>query len=396
MDPNDKTQSSTDDPVNNTSPRVMPGVNEAPSIAQDFVPSTLSSATGADTGQVTPPINKNNFLNSKKTKLIALAAGLVIVLGGGGAAAYYGVVVPNQPQTIVKQALTNTINQDNVKSAYFEGEIKLSGDDIEKTISGITFEGARNDVGAIDLKVSANTAVTKVNLDVRSTDSKTFYLKLSGLIGLEKLLALNTRDDSAYAAVFLPILTQVNDNWYSVDESLVNQAAGSGVSLLNNENKISADDANEVGDIYKKHPFIQVTKELGDEKIHGVDSRHIQAIINKDELVAFIEEVKSNSNESLTLEQKDIDELKKVDFTKYPFDLWISKSDKLITQISTNIEESGITYAFRVALFDVNKAVTVEKPANSQSVLELLGDLSPLMGGGGATDLPLEASSGSL
>lgn len=396
MDPNDKSQAKSEGVTENEATMVQPTIDSAPA-STVITPGQQPDATPAAPAAFTPSAGSSpsggSFLKSKKAKLVALIVVAVAVLGGGGAAAYYGVVAPNQPQAVVKQALTNTINQENVKSGYFEGEITFSGGDIEKTVSGVTFEGASNEAGSIDLKLGVNTAVTKVNLDVRSTDSKTFYLKLSGLNGLDTLLTQGMSmngGDSSYATIILPILQQVNDKWYSVDQSLLSQAAGSQADLLSRDSKINADDAKKLGDIYKKHQFIQIDKKLGDEKIHGVDSYHIQASVNKDQLTAFMEEVKAANIKSVAVDQKTIDEVKKVDFSKYPFDLWVSKSNKLITQVATTIEESGTKYAFRVALYDVNKAVTVEKPADSKSVLELLGEIAPLVSGtSAASDLPL-------
>lgn len=328
----------------------------------------------------TPPTAQPAPANKrKKVGLIAAIAGLVLLLGGGGAAAYYGLVLPNQPQRIAQQAIANTIDQENIQSASFEGEIAFEGGDISKGLSGVTFKGASSET-AMDLNVSINSLVTKIGLDLKTTDGKTLYVKLSGLAGLDTLLAAYagesaTTDMSAYAA----LITAVNDKWFMIDQSLLSQIGGEAGNLT--ESKLSAEDTKKIGEIYKKHQFLTVDKKLDDQDIHGAASYHIQATISKDQMVAFLNEVKAANIKSLPIEQSMIDEISKVDFSKYPFDMWVSKKDRYVTQLATTIEEAGTKYKVRVALFDFNKPVTVEVPSDAKSILELLSEVAPLSGG---------------
>lgn len=407
MQPNDPiapTNNDTPTPDTETNPE-QPVETVNPVTTDDT--SSFSKTTEVPTsGQVVAPTfttdqsPKKNFLKSKKTKLMVIVAGLVVLLGGGGAAAYYSLVLPNKPQRIAQQAIANTIDQEKVKSGYFEGEVAFSGGEIANTLSSISFKGASNQEGAIDMTLIANTAVTKINFDLRSTDSKTLYLRLTGLEGLDKLLgtfAGETSDEESAAmlATLAPIITQVNNQWFSVEESLLNQLGGDAVPL-SSDTKVTSEDAKKIGDIYKKNQFLQIDKRLDDQKIHDIDSYHIQATINKDKMIAFLSEVKSANIKALPIEQSMIDEIAKVDFSKYPFEMWVSKSGRFITQLATSIEEQGTTVKVRVALYDINKEVKVEQPQDSKSILELLSGLAPLAGGllGGesASDMPLEDS----
>lgn len=400
MQPNDPSTPSGDNPQPETnSDTNLSQANESASAEQPTAsaPVTESTPPAPGTGVVTPVAantssEKKGFLKSKKAKLVALVAGVFILLGGS-AAAYYGMVLPNQPQRIAEQALTNSLNQEKVQSGYFEGEISFSDGEISKTLSSISFNGASSQEGALNLTVTANTAVTKINLDLKSQDSKTFYVRLSGLDGLDKLLGRYTgsSDETGFVSMLGPVIAEVNNNWYMVDESLLGQVGGGIISDA--ESKISAEDSKKIGEIYKKHQFLQVDKKRADEKIHDVNSFHIQASIKKDELTAFLNEVKSANIKALPVEQEMIDAVAEVDFSKYPFEMWVSKSDRMITQLATTFEQDGTKVKARVAFFDYNKPVTVEKPLNAKSVLELLGELSPLatgaLGGSNATDLPL-------
>jgi hypothetical protein len=414
MQPNDLNTSPTNDTNQDsaTEPTVaapVTPVNSTPQFpaaqeptATSVVSPTVNSAPMAPAVAATSTTGKSGFLKSKKAKLTALVVGLVLLLGGGGAAAYYGVILPNQPQRIAQQAISNTLNQENVKSGSFEGEVTFTGGEIADTLSSISFNGSSSDKGAVNLTVTANTMVTKINLDVRSSDSKTFYARLSGLDGLDQLLAAyaasyqgsSTDESAAMLTALAPIITNINNQWYSVDESMLSQLGGN-LGVATSENKVSEADAKKVGEIYKKHQFLEINEKLADEKIHDIDSYHIVAKINKDKLVAFLNELKAANIQSLSVDQSMIDQVSKVDFSKYPFDVWVSKADRLITQLATTIEQDGTTMKLRVALFDVNKEVKVEAPTDAKTILELLTEFAPLaagyMGGGApASDTPLE------
>ena len=325
----------------------------------------------------TPPASK-----SRKFKLAAIIAGVVLVLGGGSAAAYYAVVLPNQPQRIAQQAIANTVDPAQVKSGYFEGDVTFEGGEVSQAISGITFKGASNESGAMDLNVSVNTLVTKIGFDVKTEDGKTLYLKLSGLTGLDSLIGsfAGTSANPEQAAMIATLVSSVNDKWFMVDQSLLNQVGGGAAAQITNPD-FSTEDAKKLGDIYKKHQFLNIDKKLEPQDIHGIPSHHIQALINKEQMIAFLNEVKSASIKSLPLEQNMIDELSKVDFSKYPFEMWVAKKEKLITQLATTIEDSGTKAKIRVALFDFNKDVKVEKPADARSILELISEFAPAAGG---------------
>ena len=313
----------------------------------------------------------------KKLVLIAGIAGLVLLFGGGGAAAYYALVLPNQPERIVVQAMANTINQEKVQSGYFEGEVSFEGGDISKSVSGVTFKGASSKGGATDLSISVSSVLTKIGLDLRSQDGKTLYVKLSGLTGLDKLLAAYGGEAAeSEASAYVSLIASVNEKWFTIDQSLLSQIGGD--TAISVDSGLSSEDTKKLGEIYKSHQFLTINKKLADEDIHGTASHHIQASINKDQMIAFLNQVKAANLKSVPIEQSMIDEVSKVDFSKYPFEMWVSKKDRFVTQLATTIEESGTKFKVRVALFDINKPVTVQKPADAKSLLELLSEVSQL------------------
>lgn len=322
----------------------------------------------------------------KKAKLAALIVGGIVLLGGASAGAYFGVVVPNQPQKVVADSLSNTLNEEKVSSAKFEGEVNCVSGDACKAFSGVTFKGAFDDKANLDANIQVKTLVTTVGLDIRALD-KTAYLRLSGLNGLDKLLGQYGGSEAAsYATMFAAI----NNQWFSIDESMLKQFGGEAFSGTT-EPTLSKADAKKIGDAYKKNQFITINQKLADEKIHDVPSYHIQATIDKTKLKGFLGEVKQANIKDLKIEQSDIDGVDKVDFSKYPFDVWVTKKGRMITQFAMNFEEQKTKGKVRVAFYDYNKAVKVEKPAGAKSILELMSQIAPAYSGvqGANSDNPL-------
>lgn len=368
-------------------------------VQPDATPSTLVAPQEAVTPAVAPaaafiglpptqPVSGSELAKkqrvSKKVKTLAIIIGIAVVLIGGSVGAYFGVIVPNKPQRIVRDSLTNTVDIQKNTSAKFEGEVTCVTGDACKVFSAVLFSGAVNDKSNFGLKLQAKTAVTTIGLDARSVGDKSIYLRLSGLEGLDKLLAAYGGDAtgseaSSLVAGYGPIIAKINNQWYNIDESLLKQAGGA--SIPTSSDSISKEDMQKIGTAYKNHQFIAVSKKLANEKIHDQDSYHIQATIDKTQLKAFATEVNSANIKDFKLEQKDIDGIDKVDFSKYPFDIWVSKSDRKITQLATTIKNEGTTAKLRLAIYDYNKPITVEKPAGAKSVLELMGELGTLNSG---------------
>src|SRR5690606_31534281 len=58
-----------------------------------------------------------------------------------------------------------------------------------------------------------------------------------------------------------------------------------------------------------------------------------------------------------------------------PWDIWIGKSDKMIRQVVVGTTEDGVSVDFRFTVDSYNQPVTVEKPEDAISILELMGML---------------------
>src|SRR5262245_9196840 len=64
-----------------------------------------------------------------KFKKVALVLGAVLIVGGASAAAYVGVILPNKPENVLKQALVNSSQETQVSyKGTVEGNTSKDGD----------------------------------------------------------------------------------------------------------------------------------------------------------------------------------------------------------------------------------------------------------------------------
>ncbi len=147
-------------------------------------------------------------------------------------------------------------------------------------------------------------------------------------------------------------------------------------------------------EIYKKHNIVKVKEVLPNATIKGMNSYHYKVVADKVELKAFYQEIKNAKLKSFTLPEEELnDTIKSIDganFDKYPVDIWISKSTKLIDQIAIEAasDSSETKINMTLTIFDFNKAVTVEKPEGAKSVLEVV---SGFFGGASGSTIPTES-----
>ncbi len=348
-------------------------------------PSTADSMSmGGAAGMAAAPKPKRKKL--MMLAIIVIAA--VVVLLGAAASAYYYVI--NKPQNVLGMALQNSFS-DKITSVAFDGQVQVKPKD--STVLSASFAGKGNQSGAFDISGTADAVITKVTFDARSLDGSTYYVKVGGLAGLPELLAAS--GDST-ATALAPLINTVDNQWIEINQSIIKQFTGSDTSI---NTKLSASDRQKIYDAYKKNQFLTVQKTLATETIKGQASYHYQVVADATKLKAFVAAIKSANLSIGKLTQDDIASInKQIDsahLSKYPFDVWISKGNRYIDQVGFNVASDGDTATLKMALFDYNKSVTVVKPANSKSLLEIISKyvnqsaLTGLMSGGLPTGISL-------
>lgn len=307
----------------------------------------------------------------KRWMLIGLIAGIVALLFGGAAAAYFGYYLPNQPENILKSALVNSFSKDKASSLHFTGTAQISD---TATEDGYTIDvtGAMSQEGKLNLSANIDALVATVTFDLRSADGKSYFLKLGGLEGAPELLA---QSGDASLQAYGPILAALNDQWYEINQSLIEQLTGTTLET----GSLTAADLQKLGQAYDQHPFLAVKETLASETINGRDSYHYKVTVDKTKLKAFVQAVKEAGIDSLKLTQEGVDafngSLADVDFSKYPIDVWIAKDDLLFMQVAFKTEENGSKLDLKLTITDYNKPVEVEEPEDAKSIMEALGTI---------------------
>lgn len=329
---------------------------------------------------------KRPFWKRKKVMTIMVVIA-VLLLGGSVAAGYYGYYLPNKPENVVKRALFNTFGENGLQTQSFryEGSLSFSGPDVPKNLGAFNFSGESDGQKGVAFKLVTDASVAKPTLEIVSPDSKDFYLRLSGLGGLDKLFqywGLNAASDEGQLAnQFAPVVAKLNNKWIELSSQMLSQMDGGESESTETVPELSAEDRRKVADAYKKHPFLKDVKRLGNENIAGQASQHFQIQLDNQNLKSFVQELRNLKVSNLDMSDEEYrsftEFVDKEDISKHSFDLWVDKQ-KYINQLNFNYRSDGGTDAsLRLTLKDRGAAVQIKKPEKSKSLMELMGELLP-------------------
>lgn len=330
--------------------------------ADAIVPAPVADDIVPDPLPVTAP-------KSRKKGLIAglIIAAVLLLLSVGAAASYY--YIANKPENVLKQALANSMNMEKAKTSHFSGSVSGeqsgSGTPIETTFKG----SADNQTGAIEFSGKVDLLLTNATFDLRSEDSKSIFVRLGGLSGLSELLASSSEQAAAYA----PFFNSLNDQWIEINESLIKQYDKSFESGV-----LTEADAKKFTDAYLKYPFLVVDEVLEDQSIAGESCHHYRIKVDVVKLKGLLTALKDAKLDSYRLDQKALDQLNKAiddsGLGNYGFEIWISKSGKMIKQLSTSFASGGMDWKVRYTVESYNQPVKVEKPEDAKSLMDIIGE----------------------
>ncbi len=349
-----------------------PTTDESTANAQPVVSTQPQTTDVAPVPSSAPVTTKKRKL--KLPVLLALIAGGVVLLGGS-ASAYFGVILPKKPDNIIKKGLVNTFGG---ATTEFEGQVNVTGPEVPKAFSGVSFSGESNESGAFSMTSSANFTVTKITLDLKSQDSKTIYARLGGVKNASNIAKGFGVDQSDPTLGFvLPILSALNDQWLLLsqeDQNLLQQTAAKGQSYQLNPAQRA-----QIGTIYKKHPFLKVQKRLVDETVRGDQSYHYSMKLDKAAAKAFLADLKNAGISGITITQNDLNktnqQIDKFDASKNSVELWVSKAKIKLNQVAVSHTENGSTVKLRVSFESSTKTLNIEKPADAKPLGDVLGNL---------------------
>jgi|GEM_PF-1317243 len=307
--------------------------------------------------------------SKKKLLFVLILATTIVILLGATAAAYY--VAMNKPQNVLDMALANTFSPSKVTSVSFEGNVSVASG--KSSPIAVAFTGASDQNGAFTLSGKVDALLTTIMLDARSADGSTVYARVGGLNGIPQLLKAS---GSSAVAAFAPIIAGIDNQWIQINQSMVKQLTGSDASL---NAKLSTTDRQKLETAYKQNKFLVAQKSLAAESIKGHNSFHFQVTVDKVKLKSFITAVKSENIQNVTITQDNLNslnnQLDKVDFNKYPMEIWVTKSNKLIDQIVFTTTQGDTKLTARLTADDYNKPINVVIPSGSKTLLNIISNL---------------------
>lgn len=323
-------------------------------------PVTATQPAPATTQKVKKP-------RSKWLMPAALAGVLVL---GGGAAAYVG-VIQQSPENIWKKSmsatskgleeLANKSSADTRKGMVFDGDFKLEKPAvIEASLEGKSYE---NDA-AMTMSVAASGV--RVNGEIRTktaenSENPDLYMKVTGLDNLDSLAAGLGVDPSVAT-----LLAEVNDQWYMIDHTLLDQAtasAGDTTSLTPEDAKVISE---KLTTVMRERLFtddaskavVTVTENVGKEDFEGANTYHYKVKMNKETTKDFVTALKDALKEtkfkdlvlmgdtSKSFEEAIgfdgmIESIEDTNFDNAKADVWVDMKTKFVRNVRIALEEGA-------------------------------------------------------
>ncbi len=322
---------------------------------------------------------------SLKTALIALA--VVLVIGGVSAAAYVGVVVPNKPESILKSAINNTLQQ---KQVSFNGKV-----DVEPTgndgglAAKVNFKGD-SDMVTKTAGTQLDVTVSGVNVGLEARYiNQDLYFKAKDLTPLAGLAGTFSPQ---LAPIAQATAKELSNQWIVVDSTLLKQSGGD--CILNADWKLTKADLKLLDDQYGKNPFTTI-KSTSSDTVSGKKVTKFELSLDDDKMSAFGKNLKDLS---LVKAMKSCDIGKGIpkgasdsisndglaDHDHTPLTVWVDKSSKQIVQIGAHStakdEKKDHTKGSLTVGLSYGKVV-VTKPEGAKPVMQVFTELQQSLKG---------------
>lgn len=343
----------------------------------------INQTTPVDTNMATVSLSKPEkpsrlgFLKGKKKLLLSIVL-VLVVLAGGSAAGYYAVVLPNKPDNKLLKAFTNLASQNQVTvTSKIDYQNKKSTSDVK----GFTLDfdmGVDLDKSLVGLSGKIGVSGAQYPLELRYID-KDIYLKIGGLGSIDKLLP----PSSSYSE-YTQTLTALNDQWFVIDRSFLQQAGASANCVSDLSFALNDSDVDKIRSAYKKHPLFKV-KSTSNQKVDGVDTIKMELEPASDETAGnFANELNSLSVvskvkaclEDVGVDAKGDSEVKPGKTSSLNSNERVSafvtrdkKLKRLLITSDNNDQKTTMTMDFS------DKAVSVTKPEGAKPIQDLLGSL---------------------
>lgn len=310
-------------------------------------------------------------LTASKAGLAATILGSVVIVGGVAAGVYYGIVVPNKPENVLKSSVKNLVNQDQISG---KGQASVSAKDSMSVTADYSLQSDKTKqatAGTFDISVSG----VKLPIEFRMIDQNA-YVKVGNLDTIKGLAAGFGGEETAQAVGV--IADKVSNKWIEFDKSLLNTTLGKDCDPLR---YMSQDEINQIMSLYEQNSFVTIknTSEdtIDNKKVTkyelGIDQQKAKEFgtsLNQVEAIKRLDKCGKNSEDTT----KAAEDFKgNVELT-----VWVDKGAKEIKKIGLNVDddEGSLEADF---VFN-NDPVNIEKPEDAVPAMQLLSQLSPVLG----------------
>jgi len=369
-----------------TPPEPEPTEPEKPTV----IPAAASPVTGAPappepTAPATPMMVSASQMakgkSGKKWRLFAFVGLGLAVLLGGSAAAYYGIIVPNRPENVLKQAFINTLQE---RQITFDGKASFESTEENTFIKAadITAKGQTDsDKKASQAEVQVTVSGVKLPFEMRYVD-KNLYFRIGDLSTIKGLIA---GFDPEYANSLDPVLGKISNQWVEIDNTLLKQAKAD--CVLDTSFSLTKEDIQLLSDAYDKQPFATIQKSSSDT-VNGKTALKYELELDDNKGAEFAKGLKDTSlfkklqecsNSSESFDTKEL-----ADNDKTPLTLWIDKGTKRIVKLSghtTPQDEQKDHTKGTIEVILGYGGVNITKPDNAKPLMEVFSEFAPLFQG---------------
>lgn len=313
---------------------------------------------------------------SRRWLLVAIALALLLLIIVGVVWALVGGSLRNHGQAVIDDALVNTLYSGHLSSADFSGSSTFTSN-IKKPGYTLDYSGKFGKNGALEVTTDINSSSAKASLELLSVNGQNYYVKADGLTDLPQLLGGVTAGQPAAPInaqelqALQPLLASINNQWYEVNQTVVQNIEQNLGIDVNNLHPNQAD-AHKIAQLYKQHQFLVVDQRLPDQTVAGLNSYHYRLHVDSAKFKAFMAALEQAKLKSVTLPQNFLTGLAQTNRSRIPFELWISQDSKIVDQVKLSTTGSNYISDSQLTLSQLNQPVSVSAPANPQSFLQLL------------------------
>jgi len=372
---------------------------ESTSFTSPITPDISNELSEPSVVPVSQPFTKPK---RKKGLLIGLLVTIfVVVIGGGSALAYQ--FWYQSPNKVVTDALIGAVT---AKSVSYTGNMTVDGDTTKSVIEVTGQQLGAN--GNMDAKLTMTSGGKNyvMNGSAIIDEPGDLYFKVENLTNLSPIYKALIGGSS----VVDKLVAKINGNWIKIsspDLSGISSSAAKVKTCINNTvNKFKGDKAalTEISNLYQKHSFIIVDKQLGTKDGNLGYSVKIDSVASKAFAIGLedttIYKQLNGCDNTFTINPDTFFNQKSTSASNTTTEVWVSTLGhefKKVTMLEKTDQTSTVNTTITTTF---NQAKSVKAPSSSVSLSKLSTDINSLMSGGtlatDAADVQLQADVSSV